>query len=94
MEAWRVRLPATWQRLFQDDDEDEVMLNFVVGQFDVGGDALPIVVHRDLDQKKHVTLIGRGSKETIGFLLTTLRIPLYLAPMSYDDGLECNVRYS
>ena len=41
-----MRLAVSRQRLFQDDDEDDVMLNLVVGQFDVGGDTLPRVVHR------------------------------------------------
>ena len=46
MEAWRVRLAASRQQLFQNDDEDDLMLNLVVGQFDVGGDGGPRVVHR------------------------------------------------
>ena len=48
MEAWQVQLTASRQQLIQDDDGDELILNFVGGQFDIGGDALLRVVYHEL----------------------------------------------
>jgi len=91
-----MRLATSRQQLIQDDDEDEVMLNLVASQFDVSSDALWRIVHRKFRPKRavYVILIGRDSKDMIGFLLTTLRIPLYFVPIYSNDNLECNVRYS
>ena len=94
MEAWRLRLTASKQRLFHDDDEDEAMLNLVVGQFDVGGDALPRVVHRGSRLGRARNLDRERQQKHDRIFVDYFADPLVFGPDVFRRRFRMHVLYS